>query len=221
MKLNVRHLTGMGVMAALSIALLSIARFPIIPTATFLEYDAADIPIMLTTFMYGPIYGLLLTLIVCVIQGLTFSAQSGFYGILMHFIATGSFVLAGGFIYKYNHNIKGALVALAVGTLAAVLIMIPANLILTPIYLQAVAGMPEEAAKGFVRDAIFIGIIPFNLIKFGINSILCFILYKKMHKLMDFLTSKIVKDKNNNLLAEKENIDTRSENGTNNKPLQG
>ena len=41
--LNLRYLTQMGVLAAISIVLVYLIRFPIFPAAPFLEYDPADI----------------------------------------------------------------------------------------------------------------------------------------------------------------------------------
>lgn len=180
MKLNSRVIAGLSILGAMAVILVIPAlSFPIIPTAPFLKYDAADIPIMIGTFLFGPLEGLLLTVIVSLIQGFFF-AQDAFYGALMHIIATGTFALIGGFIYKYNRTIKGAIIGLIFGAVSSVIIMIAANLIVTPLYL----GMPRAVVKGMLLPAI----IPFNLIKFGVNSILCFLLYKRMHKVLDFIT---------------------------------
>ena len=86
-------LAKMGMLVAISIVLVAIIHFPIFPAVAFLEYDPADIPILIGTFAFGPVAGLLLTIVTAVVQGVTVSAQSGLYGILMHIIATGAFVL--------------------------------------------------------------------------------------------------------------------------------
>ena len=88
------------------------------------EYDPADIPIFIGTFLFGPLSGLCLTLVVSVIQGLTVSAASGPIGILMHFCATGSFVLVAGNLYKRSHTRKGAVTALVCGIGAWTLAMV-------------------------------------------------------------------------------------------------
>lgn len=51
---QLRKLTTMGMMAAVSIILVYLIHFPIFPAASFLEYDPADIPIFICTFLYGP-----------------------------------------------------------------------------------------------------------------------------------------------------------------------
>ena len=123
------RLAKLGLLAALSIVLVFFIHFPIFPTAKFLEYDPADIPIMIATFAFGPWYGLMTTIVVAVVQGLTVSASGGIYGIIMHIIATGTFVLVAGFLYQKHKTKKGALIALLCGVVAWGLIMMPANLI--------------------------------------------------------------------------------------------
>ena len=109
------RLAKLGLLAALSIVLVFFIHFPIFPTAKFLEYDPADIPIMIATFAFGPWYGLMTTIVVAVVQGLTVSASGGIYGIIMHIIATGTFVLVAGFLYQKHKTKKGALIALLCG----------------------------------------------------------------------------------------------------------
>ena len=96
---QLRKLTTMGMMAAVSIILVYLIHFPIFPAASFLEYDPADIPIFICTFLYGPLSGFILTVIVSFIQGFTVSAQSGIIGVMMHIFATGFFTIVAGNMY--------------------------------------------------------------------------------------------------------------------------
>ncbi len=172
----------MGILAAISVVLVALIHIPIFPAVSFLEYDPADVPILLATFAMGPVQGLLLTLVVCIIQGVTVSAASGVYGIVMHLIATGSYVLVAGFMYRKNKTKKNAIKALVCGVVIWVLVMIPANLILTPVYLQAI-GLPPEAAMATVKSLLG-WIVLFNLIKSGINSVITFLLYKRVSPIL-------------------------------------
>lgn len=74
---NVRKLTALGMLGAISLILVATVHFPIIPAAPFLEYDPADVPILIGTFDFGPVAGFLLTVVVSIIQGMTVSAASG------------------------------------------------------------------------------------------------------------------------------------------------
>ena len=157
---------------ALSVMLVYLIHFPIFPAVPFLEYDPADIPIMIGTFAFGPMAGIVLTAVTCLVQGLTVSAGSGIYGIIMHFIATGAFVLVAGNIYSHGKKTrKKAVIALLCGVLAMTAVMAPANLFITPIFM----GAPREAVV-----ALLPFIVAFNAIKAGANALVTFLLYKPL-----------------------------------------
>ena len=111
-------LVKMGAMVAISVALVYLIHFPIFPAVAFLEYDPADIPILIGTFAFGPLAGLALTVVTSVIQGLTVSSGSGLYGILMHVIATGMLVIVSGSIYGRKKTKNMAVVSLLCGMAA-------------------------------------------------------------------------------------------------------
>ena len=54
---------------AISVALVYLIHFPIFPAVAFLEYDPADIPILIGTFVFGPLSGIVLTVVTSVITG--------------------------------------------------------------------------------------------------------------------------------------------------------
>ena len=170
----------MSVLVAVSVVLTAFIHFPIFPAVPFLEYDAADIPVIIAGFAFGPSAGMIITFAAAVIQGLTVSAQSGIYGILMHIIATSFLVVTSSVIYKYNKTKKGAVISLICGIFAMTLSMIPANLYITPYFM----GVERSVVKG-----LLIYMIAFNLIKAGLNSAITFVIYKKisgiLHRLDD------------------------------------
>lgn len=176
MQISTRKMVMMAVLAGLSMVMVTWVHFPIIPSAPFLEYDPADVPLLIGAFMFGPLAGLIMTVVVSLIQALTVSAASGWVGFVMHVIATGTLVLVAGSIYQYKHTFKGALIALICGAIAMTAVMIPSNLFFTVKYW----GMPLEAVKALIPAAI----IPFNLIKSVANSIITLILYKRISNLM-------------------------------------
>ncbi|BDF58654.1 riboflavin transporter [Christensenellaceae bacterium] len=184
-KLTTRNITSLAVMAALSIVLVYLIRIPMF--LPFLEYDPADIPIFITTFAFGPVAGLVLTVVVSVLQGLTVSASSGIIGILMHILATGSFVLVAGNIYKRNKTRKNAIVALVAGIGVWTVLMILWNIIFTPIFM----GVPREQVLTLIVPAI----LPFNLLKAGINATVTFALYKSIGKLFRVQETSMAKSK--------------------------
>ena len=161
----------MGAMVAISVALVYLIHFPIFPAVAFLEYDPADIPILIGTFAFGPLAGLVLTVVTSVVQGMTVSASSGLYGILMHVIATGVLVTVSGTIYSRKKTRARAAAALVCGTAAMAVVMMGANMVITPLFM----GVPASAVWQLMPF-----IIGFNVIKAGINGAVTFIVYKRI-----------------------------------------
>ena len=176
MKMSVNKMVKMGVLAALSIVLMIVVRFPIIPAAPYLEYEPADVPVLIAAFLYGPVEGLIVAFIMALVQAFTVSASSGWVGLIMHVIATGTFVLVAGLIYKRFHTIKGAAAGLIAGSLLMTLIMVPANLFFTVRFFNQPY---ETVVKGLLPITI-----PFNLIKSLTNSLLTFVLYKSVSRIL-------------------------------------
>ena len=174
--LPVKKIVMIAMLSAISVILLMIPflRMPLLPAAPFLEYDAMDIPILVGGFLFGPVVGIAITAISALIQGATVSSGSGIYGIIMHFIATGAFVLMSSLVYRKMKNTKGLVLGLIVGVVAMVLIMIPSNLLVTPLFM----GTPREVVLGMILPVI----IPFNLLKATINAVAVFALFKVIKK---------------------------------------
>lgn len=170
-KQNSVRLAKMAMLVALSIVLVMIIHFPIFPAVAFLEYDPADIPILIGTFAFGPVAGIVLTVVTSLIQGFTVSVQSGVYGIIMHIIATTALVTVAGVIYRKHKTKKMAVIGLAAAIARVPAAMFFANMVITPKF----TGMPLEA----IMDLMPL-ILLFNIVKAGINSIVTFILYKRI-----------------------------------------
>ena len=181
---RIKKLAVMAMLVALSIVLVWLVHFPIFGPVAFLEYDPADIPILIGTFAYGPAAGLMLTVVASLIQGFTVSAQSGVMGIAMHIFATATLVLVAGTIYKFRHTRRGAVLGLVCGTLAMTAAMMVFNHFFTPYFITAdVADTAAVAAnRAYVDTLLFPFIAPFNLIKAGVNSTVTFLVYKVVSK---------------------------------------
>lgn len=172
---QIKKMVTMALLSALSIILVLVLRVPF-PTAPFLEYDPADIPVLVGTILYGPWSGLLLTVVVSAIQATTVSAASGLYGFLMHVVATGITSVVVGTLYrKRKHSPKNLAFALGVGSLAMIAAMLGANLIITPFFMN----VPREAVVQMLLPII----LPFNAIKAVVNSVIVFFLMCALEKI--------------------------------------
>lgn len=166
---KVLKLCIMAMLTAVSVVLVTTIHMPLIPAAPFLEYDPADIPVLIGAMILGPVHGLVILLAVCIIQALTVSASSGIIGFFMHFIASSVLVLVASGIYSRKKSILSLVIGLVTGSIAMTIVMIPLNLVFTGIFM----GAGTQA----VMEMLIPAIIPFNLLKAGINSAITFAVF--------------------------------------------
>lgn len=163
---NVRKLTMIGMLCAIAYAVMVIGRVPIV---LFLKYDPKDVVITIGGFIFGPLSAFTISAIVSIIEMFTVS-DTGIIGCIMNILASCSFACTAAFIYKKKHTLRGAVEGLLCGLIGMTIIMVLWNYLVTPIYL----GYPREAVVELLLPAI----IPFNLLKGGINMALVLLLYK-------------------------------------------
>ena len=170
-KFSVKLIAKMGMMAAIA-CVLGLFRFPILPMVPFLTYDFADIPIIVSAFAFGPVAGLLITVVVSFIQAFLLGGDQ-LYGFIMHILASGSFVIVASLIYKGHKTKKMAIVSLIAATLVMIVVMGAANYFVTPYYYGG-AAMKEAVVK------LMPFILLFNLIKGVANSVITLLVYKRI-----------------------------------------
>jgi len=169
--MDVRKITTMGMLVALGVVAVALVEVPIFPAAPFLKYDPADIPILIGTLIYGPGAGLILTVLVSFIQSFMIHGSSGIVGFFMHVVATGAMALVAGLMYQKGSPTRSrAALSLSLGAATMVVCMVGMNLIVTPIFM----GAPVEAVLSMLVPVI----IPFNIIKAGLNSIIALLVYQ-------------------------------------------
>ncbi len=179
---NTKMLTRISLLAALSVVfLLVVPRVSLVPAAPYLQYDMADVPILLAAFLLGTAPGLWVLALVSLIQGVVLG-ENGLVGAFMHFCATGGQVLVAVYLANKLSGLKGLVLGLLAGSVTRMLIMIPINLLIT-VY---VFGQPAE----IVRAAMLPGIMPFNFLVAAINSVIFFVIYKINEKVFRELVGK-------------------------------
>ena len=167
--MDTKKITTTSVLAAFSLVLMLIIRFPMF--LPFLIYEPGDIPILIISFLFGPGAAVGATFILSILMAV-FTGLGGPFGAFMHFLATGVFAGTAGYFYKQHHNKLGAVKGLALGSIAMTVVMAGANLFFNPIFY----GIPREQ----VLQMMLPGILPFNLTKAVINSIITVLVYKKL-----------------------------------------
>ncbi len=164
---HIKMICSLAMLTALAVAADMFLRLPNI--GGFLTYEPKDVILTIGAFIYGPIAGLVMSFVVCLIEMVTIST-TGWIGLLMNFLASGFFVGISSVIYYRRKTLPRAIIGLVAGSISMIAIMLLWNYIMTPIYM----GVPREA----VLDLFLPLLIPFNAIKAGLNSALVLFLYK-------------------------------------------
>lgn len=164
---------------------------PIFPE--FLKIDFSNVPVLIGTFAYGPVTGVAIELFKNLLH-LVFKNQTAGIGELADFLVSSSFVLAAGYIYKYRKTLIGAIIGLTAGTLAMGIVGSVLNYyVFLPLY-QVVLGLPMNTIIGMgtkinsnitdLRTLIVYSILPFNLFKGAVLSVITFLFYKKVSPIL-------------------------------------
>ena len=166
-------MTTLAMLTAISCMLVFIyLPFPLFPA---FKYELADVPVLIATFAFGPLPGIIVTALASFVQAFVLGHDT-WMGFTMHVLATGTFAVVSGIIYHRNKSRKTAVIGLICGTIAMAAVMCVANYVLDPIFY----GMTREAVAKLVLPAI----LPFNLSKAGINSVVTFLIYKKISNII-------------------------------------
>ena len=174
------YITKVAILSALSTVLYLFARFPIFPVFPFsvLDMDFSDIPALIGGFSMGPVAGVIIALIKCVIKLSTSSTM--FVGELSNFIVGCALVLPASLYYKFHKTRKGALIALVIDILVNAAVSIFKNYFITvPLYAQFAPVVMEVR----VEFACEYG-LAFILLKSTVASIVTFVLYKKLSPIL-------------------------------------
>jgi len=156
-------------LCALAYVATALIHVKLIPAATFLTYDPKDAIIAIGGFIYGPWAAVIISVVVSFLEMITIS-ESGIIGMVMQVIATAAFVIPASLFYQKHRTKKAATVGLIIGICAMTAIMVLWNYILTPIYMGA--------ARADVAAMLVPIIIPFNLLKATLNSLIILLIYK-------------------------------------------
>lgn len=189
-KLTPKFIASVGVLSGISIVLMQLLEFPIPFMPPFLKLDFSTLPALIGGFAYGPVTGLVIVFIKALLHLLR--TQTGGVGELADFLASGAMVLTSALIYKKYKTRKGAVAALLLGTCAIMIVGALANyFILIPFYANVMpmeqiiemCGKVNPLITNTVTYVLY-GAVPFNLVKGLILSIITFVIYKQVSKVL-------------------------------------
>jgi len=168
-----RQLATMALFIAIGVVL-SFIEFPLIPAVPWLFYDASNVPAMLAGFAFGPAAGCLVGTLIALLHGLL---KVDPVGAVMNIIGMVFYVLPAALLYKRFKGTGSIIVGLVLGSVVSAAVVILANFVFTPLYF---GGTVEEVMMMLVPV-----LLPFNALKVLLNSVLAFVLYKSLYRLLN------------------------------------
>ncbi len=164
-KINIKKIAITALFCSLAFLMTFVFRFKV----SFLTFDFKDAIITVCTFLLGPIYGVCASAVVAILEFLLIS-ETGFYGLIMNFLASGTYALVSGVIYKRIRKFSGAVLSVLLASVSVVLVMLVANIFITPFYM----GVERTDVIALIPSLL----LPFNMAKTIINSAVIMIIYK-------------------------------------------
>lgn len=165
--MSTQQLVFLGVGGAMAFLLMATLQIPVLPQASYLRYDPSDAVALVAGVVYGPGAGVGVVIVKDLLY-LAFRAR-GPFGPMADFIAATTFVSVTAWAFRQTRGsfaLRLLSSALA-GTVARVLIMIPANFVI--LYLQF--GLSPDRVQAMLVPVL----IPFNALKAAANALLALV----------------------------------------------
>ncbi len=164
------------------------SQIPFFPE--FLKIDLSDLPALIAGLAMGPLAGVSVEAVKNILHLLMTS--TGGVGELANFLVGSSIVVPAALVYRYRKTKMTALVGLVIGILTMAVTGALANYyILLPFYstffpLDAIIAMSAKVNPAIkdMSSLIIYGIVPFNLFKGVVLSVLTLAVYKRISRIL-------------------------------------
>ena len=192
-KLSAKMITQIGMLGAIAVVLM-LFEIPLPFAPSFYEIDFSEVPVLIGCFSMGPLAGAMIELVKIILNFVINGTMTAGVGEVANFIIGCSLCVPAGIIYKKNKTKKGAMVGLIAGTLFMTVLGCFVNAyILLPTYAAAfqipIDGLIEmgAAVNGNINSLftfVMFAIVPFNLLKGVLDSIIVMAVYKKISPIL-------------------------------------
>ena len=190
---DTRYITYTALLSAVS-AVLMLFEIPLPFAPSFYKLDLSELPVLICTFYLGPVAGVVAELIKVCIKLLLKGTSTAFVGDFANFAVGCSFVLPASIVYHAKPSRSSALWGMVVGTLMMTIFGSAFNAIYLLPKFAVLFGMPMEVIVGMgtkvnaaitsVPTLVLFAVVPFNLLKGFVVSLLTFLLYKRISPIL-------------------------------------
>jgi riboflavin transporter FmnP len=178
-KLSVKAMVSIAMLSSISYVLM-LLNFPLPPFPNFLMIDFSDVPALIAALIFGPVAGILVELFKNILDYFMTGSGTGVpVGHAANFVAGVLFILPTYYLYEKLKTNKGMTFALAAGTVSMAVLMSVLNYyVFLPAY-TFFLNMPAMSAPE-TKQFIIAGILPFNIVKGLLMSIVFMLLFTRM-----------------------------------------
>ena len=188
-----RRTAYVGIFAAIA-AVLMYFEFPLPFAPGFYELDFSEIPVLICSFSMGPVAGVVCEFLKVVMKLLLKGTSTAFVGDLANFAVGCALILPASVVYFAKKTKKGAILGMVVGTACITVVgslfnavyLIPAFSVLFGQPLEVIIGMGTAINPAIVsvNTLVLFAVAPFNLLKGVADSVITFVLYKHIERLL-------------------------------------
>lgn len=192
---------------------LMLLEIPLFFAPSFYKIDLSELPVLICTFYLGPMAGVTAELLKVLVKLLLKGTSTAFVGDFANFAVGCSFVLPASIVYHAKPGKRTALTGMLVGTLIMTVFGSAFNALYLLPKFAALFGLPIEVIVGMgtkinpaitsVWTLVLFAVVPFNLLKGVLVSLLTFLLYKRISPLLHRGDEKLKKRREDGLSEEK------------------
>ena len=192
-KFKTRDLTLIAMLGAICCVLMHI-DFPLPFMPPFMNFDLCGLVELMGGFAMGPLQAFFIILVKILLKLATEGTSSAFTGELQNVILSCAYVLPPVILYHRNKSRKTAIRGMFIGSVVCSVLAVFTNLFIIIPFYMALMGQEMSyfvqmctEANPLVQNAATLaifGIVPFNLIKCGINSVGALVLYKRLSPIL-------------------------------------
>lgn len=190
---NLKVIVKVAMLSAIAVVLM-LLEFPLPFLAPpFYELDFSEVPVLIGAFAMGPLVGIIIEAIKVLLNLVINGTITGGVGEMANFVIGCSFIVPASLIYKLHKSKKTAFIGLAAGTvIMASLGCILNAYVLLPAYGKAL-NLPIDTFIGMgkaihpsidsIMSFVIMTVLPFNLIKGVLSSLIVVLIYKRLRHL--------------------------------------
>ena len=194
-----RKVAMIGMFSAIS-TILMILEIPVPFAPPFYKIDLSELPALVGGFAFGPVAGIMIEFCKILLKLMTKGTSTALVGEMANFVVGCSFILPASFLYWLKKSKKSAIFSSIVGTSVMTVVGSWLNaLFLLPTFAK-MYGMPllpdgsgasivdmgtkVNPAITDVTTLVLFAVVPLNLIKGGIVSLITILIYKKLSPIL-------------------------------------